>query len=51
MLTLEAPSPEVLRERMRIGEKRPQYRHDRQGALVPRNKGQRPVAMPLDDHE
>jgi hypothetical protein len=51
MLTLEAPSLEVLRERMRIGETLPQHRHDRQGALLPRHKGQHPVAVPLDDHE
>jgi hypothetical protein len=36
---------------MRIGEKRLEHRRDRQGALVPRDEGQRPVAVPLDDHE
>jgi hypothetical protein len=47
----KASSYEALRERMRIGEKRLQLRRDRQGALVPPDEGQRPVAGPLDDHE
>jgi hypothetical protein len=52
MLTLwETSSYEALRERKRIGEKRLQRRRDRQGALVPTDEVQRPVAVPLDDHE
>src|SRR5262249_39000025 len=52
MLTLwEASSEEALRERMRIGEERLQHHRDRQGGLVPPAEGQRPVAVPLDDHE
>jgi hypothetical protein len=52
LLTLwEASSEEALRERLRIGEKRFQHRRDRQGALVLPDEGQRPVAVPLDDHE
>jgi hypothetical protein len=40
-----------MRESVRIGEKRLQHRRDRQGALVPPDEGQRPVAVPLDDQE
>jgi hypothetical protein len=36
---------------MRIGEKRLQHRRDRQGALVPPDEGQGPVAVPLDARE
>src|SRR6516165_4940833 len=36
---------------MRIGEKPLQHRRDRQGALVPPDEVQRPVAVPLDDRE
>jgi hypothetical protein len=36
---------------MRIAEKRLQHRHDRQGAHVPPDECQRPVAVPLNDRE
>jgi hypothetical protein len=36
---------------MRIGEKPLQHRRDHQGVLVPPDEVQRPVAVPLDDHE
>ena len=52
LLTLwETSSSEALRERMRIGEKCLHHRSDPQGALVPPDEVQRPVAVPLDDHE